>query len=529
MTTSLITGSPIYTLDRNYGVVQAMVVENGLVAAVGDRKTLHNAYPKAKAVDLDGGAIIPAFNDCHAHLLVLGQDLTRCNLMGCTTKAQVLAALRRWQNENPSVPWIMGWNFDAANYKEALPLSCTDLDKVSPHQPVIVSDQTKHAVMVNSAAMEQAGISAATEDPRGGVIERDSSGKPTGVFREMPAMELMESAVPAPGMEAVCHALGAAMAYLEKKGILAATEALAGNWYPLAGKIEAYNRILERGAPVRITLMPEFVAAEKAGWLEAESIKGLHLHENLRIGPLKLMADGAISARTAALTLPYEDSTSLGHLALEGDELDRRMRNAQQAGWPTATHAIGDRAIRITIEAIEKARLACPRPGLRHRIEHAILLDARLGRRLKALEVMISAQPQLLLEMGDNHFAALGDRCLTEKPYLSLLQAGIPLGFGSDLPVVDGDPILGWRAAVTRQTRSGRQLGSEEGLSSLAALECYTKGSAAVGGDTALGTLTPGKQARFVVLSHGPELIAEEDIKVIGVSSQIMAPKNCSF
>ncbi|MFH1156309.1 MAG: amidohydrolase [Pseudomonadota bacterium] len=519
----LITGSPIYTLDVDYGVVQAMVVKDGLVAAVGERKTLQNQYPDARKVDLEGGAVIPAFNDCHAHLLLLGQDLMRCNLMGCTTRAQVLAALLRWQDKNPSSPWIMGWNFDAANYREALPLSCTDLNEVSRHQPVIISDQTKHAVMVNSAAMEQAGISADTTDPKGGMIERNPSGNPTGVFREMAAMELMESAVPDPGVEGICRALGVAMDYLEKKGILAATESLAGNWYPLAGKISAYNRVLEKGGPVRITLLPEFISAQKAGWLEREAIACLHLHEDLRIGPLKLMADGAISARTAALTLPYENSTSLGHLTLEGDELDRRVRMAQQAGWATATHAIGDRAIQVTINAIEKARQDCARPGLRHRIEHAILLDARLCQRLAALEIMISAQPQLLLDMGDNHFAALGDRSFSEKPYLSLLQAGVLLGFGSDLPVVDGDPIPGWRAAVNRQTRAGMVLGRQEGLSPLTALECYTKGSAALGRDTALGTLAPGKQARFVVLSHRPELIAEEDIKVVEVSSRIMA------
>lgn len=518
----LLAGAPIYTLDERYGVAQAMVVEDGWIVAVGDLKLLHDAYPTAKALDIDGAAVIPAFNDSHAHLFLLGQDLTRCNLGECRTKDQVLDALQHWMDNNVSEPWVMGWNFDAANFQASSPLYCKDLDEVSCVKPVMISDKSKHALLANSVAMKVAGITRSTPSPHGGIIERDPTGQPMGVFREMAAMALIESAMPDPGQEGVVKSLHAAMEYLEKKGILAATEAFAGNWYPLTGKIAAYNRILKEGSPVRITLMPEFIAAKQLGWLESKSIHELNLHKDLRLGPLKLMADGAISARTAALFNPYENSTAQGNLALEKDELKHRLLQAHQAGWATATHAIGDLAIQITLEAIENAQFTHPNVGLHHRIEHAILLNKILIDRLAAANIMIAAQPQLLLEMGDNHYAAVGERCFNEKPYRSLLNAHIELGFGSDLPVVDGDPILGWRAAVTRQTRSGMEIGPGEALSPLAALKCYTSGSAAVGGDCELGTLIPEKQARFAVLSHRPEMIVEEDLRVIGVSSQIM-------
>ena len=518
----LVAGAPVYTLDERYGIAQAMIVEDGWIVAVGDRKLLHDAYPTAKALDIDGAAVIPAFNDSHAHLLLLGQDLTRCNLGECRTKDQVVDALHHWMDKNVSESWIMGWNFDAANFQSATPLSCKDLDKVSCLKPVMISDKSKHAVLANSVAMKAAGIIKSTPSPHGGIIERDLTGQPLGVFREMSAMALIESAMPDPGQKGIVKSLHAAMKYLEKKGILAATEAFAGNWYPLAGKIAAYNRILKEGSPVRITLLPEFVAAKKAGWLESKSIRDLNLHKDLRIGALKLMADGAISARTAALFTPYENSTAQGKLALEKDELKHRLLQANQAGWATATHAIGDLAIQITLEAIEEAQFTYPNTALHHRIEHAILLNKSLINRLAAANIMIAAQPQLLLEMGDNHYAAVGERCFNEKPYRSLLHSHVELGFGSDLPVVDGDPILGWRAAVTRQTRSGMAIGPGEALDPMAALKCYTIGSAAVGGDCEVGTLVPGKQARFVVLSHRPEMIVEEDIKVIGVSSQIL-------
>lgn len=522
----LITGTPVYTLDPRFGVAQAMVTDQGRILAVGELRTLRSDHPDARETAIDGGAIIPAFNDSHAHILLLGQDLTRCNLADCLTRDQVLERLRQWHAEHPLDDWLLAWNFDATNYAGDNPLSSLDLDPAFSRIPVVISDKTKHAVRLNSAAMAMCGISASTPDPNGGIIQRDSTGNPTGVFCEMAAMALVESAMPDPGTSGVELWIRTAMAYLEEKGILAATEAFAGNWYPLESKLAAYNRVLENGGPIRITLLPEFCAADQAGWIDSRPDHLNHLHPDLRIGPLKLMIDGSISALTAALSSPYEQSSTQGHLALTGEELERRVLMAQKAGWATATHAIGDRGIQITLEAIEAAQRTFPHPGLHHRIEHAILLDASLAGRLAAAGIMIAAQPQLLLEMGDNHHAAIGKRSFKEKPYRSLLQAGVCVGFGSDLPVVDGDPILGWRTAVTRQTRAGKVLGHEEALSPLEALACYTNGSARIGGDREIGTLVPGKQARFAVLSHCPEKIAQEDITVTGVSSQILVTEH---
>ncbi len=518
----LVAGAPVYTLDERFGIVQAMVIEAGIIVAVGNLRRLRQEFPSARQVDISGGAVIPAFNDCHAHLLLLGQDLTRCDLGQCRTRGQVLRALQQWIGKNPSAPWVMGWNFDTARYEESLPLTCRDLDYAFDRQPVVISENTKHTLVANSAAMKLAEITGSTPNPPGGIIDRDAAGIPTGVFREMAAMELIESTLPDPGEAGVANMLRAAMTDLEQKGILAASEAFAGNWYPLESKVRAYNRVLEQGGPIRVTLMPEFLSAERVGWLEPGASLDIPLNPDLRLGPVKLMADGAISARTAALCKPYENSDKTGYLALSREEMERRLLRAQRAGVPTATHAIGDRAIEITLEVIEKVQSICPKEHLHHRIEHAILIDSQLCSRLAAAGIMVAAQPQLLLEMGDTHYAVLGERSLHEKPYRSLLKAGVRLGFGSDLPVVSGDPILGWRTAVDRKTRSGKQLGQDEGLSALEALRCYTCGSADVGGDLALGSLVPGKQARFAVLSHLPELILEEDIKVTGVSSRII-------
>lgn len=510
-------------MDERFGIVQAMVIEAGLIVAVGNLRRLRQDFPSARQVDISDGAIIPAFNDCHAHLLLLGQDLTRCDLGQCRNRGQVFQALQQWIAKHPSEPWAMGWNFDTARYEELFPLTCRDLDDAFSRQPVVISEKTKHTLVANSAAMKLAGVTGSTPNPPGGIIDRDAAGKPTGVFREMAAMELIESTLPDPGEVGVANILHAAMTDLEQKGILAASEAFAGNWYPLEAKVRAYNRVLEQGGPIRVTLMPELLAAERIGWLEPGHLPDIRLHPDLRIGPLKLMADGAISARTAALSKPYENSDTSGYLALDRQELEQRLLRAQRAEMPTATHAIGDRAIKITLEMIEKVQTICPKAHLHHRIEHAILIDTPLCGRLAAAGIMVAAQPQLLLEMGDTHYAVLGERSLHEKPYRSLLQAGVKLGFGSDLPVVSGDPILGWRTAVDRKTRSGRQLGPGEALSSLEALRCYTCGSADVGGDFALGRLVPGQQARFAVLSHRPELILEEDIRVTGVSSRIVS------
>jgi predicted amidohydrolase YtcJ len=237
---------------------------------------------------------------------------------------------------------------------------------------------------------------------------------------------------------------------------------------------------------------------------------------------MKIMADGALTSRTAALHQPFEDQATTGILIHEPDDLRRRIIRAHQGGWQVAVHAIGDRAIDLALDGLEEAQAGNPRPGARHRIEHCMIMTDSILDRLAAGGIVACAQPEFMHWLAHAYRQGLGPRAEKLMPYQTWLKRGIPFCFSSDQPVVPGDPITGWRAAVDRKGRDGTVLGAEEGLDPLTALRAFTQGSALATFDEAVGGLTPGKEARFVVLSLDPEEILDPGMKVVATSHQLL-------
>jgi predicted amidohydrolase YtcJ len=495
------------------------LVENGIIIAVGEKRELSGQFPGAKKVSLDGGAVIPAFNDCHAHILSSGLALTRADLRGCQSFAEIKTRLREWIAKGNQKGWVFGIGYDQNLLPERKHLTRYDLDRVSRERPVSVRHTSGHCTVVNSKALELSGVTAQTSDPPDGRIVRNESGEPTGVLLER-AWLLVERHIPPLSLDEMAQAVGRISEVMARRGILSASDATTGRYYGIEAEWRGFARAQEQGAKVRITLMPDYDQVEKAGWLiDRQKVVVPQSHPALRLGAIKLYLDGALGPRTAALKEPYADGSKSTVLIYPPEEFKHRVLAAHRGGWQIGVHAIGDLAVELTIQAYEMAQTAFPRPDPRHRVEHCFLTDGEMVRKMVQFGIIAAVQPEFLYHLSHFYRPALGDRMDRGMPIRTWLQAGVAVAFSSDQPVVPGDPIIGWRSAVNRKHKTGFAVAPEEGLDPLTALKCFTLSSAYAVFDEAVGSLAPRKRADFAVLSHPPEKIAEEDMKVVTSSA----------
>ena len=512
-------GVPIYTLWDSKPRAEALVVENGIIAAVGEKRELAAQFPGAKKISLNGGAVIPAFNDSHAHILSSGLALTRADLRGCQSFAEIETRLRDWIVKGNQKGWVFGIGYDQNLLPEGKHVTRHDLDRISRERPVAVRHTSGHCTVVNSKALELAGVTAQTPDPPDGRIVRDESGEPMGVFLER-AWLLVERHIPPLSVDEIAQAVRRISEVMARRGILSASDATTGRYYGIDTEWRGFAQALEQGARVKMTLMPDYDQVVKAGWLDnRQKMVVPQSHPNLRLGAIKLYLDGALGPRTAALKEPYADGSQSTVLIYPPEEFNRRVLAAHRGGWQIGVHAIGDLAVELTVQAYEKAQTAFPRLNPRHRVEHCFLTDGEMVRKMAQFGIIAAVQPEFLYHLSHYYRLALGDRADRGMPIRTWLRAGVAVAFSSDQPVVPGDPIVGWRAAVNRKHKTGFAVAPEEGLDPLTALKCFTIGSAHAVFDEAVGTLSPGKKADFAVLSHPPEKIAEEDMRVLTTSA----------
>jgi len=515
-------GVPIYTLWNKKPMAEAMIIDHGNISAVGDKQDLAAQFPGAKKVSLDGGAVIPAFNDSHAHILSSGLALTRADLRGCQSFVEIETRLKEWIAGGNQKGWVFGIGYDQNLLPEGKHITRHDLDRVSRERPVAVRHTSGHCTVVNSQALELAGVTAQTPDPPDGRIVRDESGEPTGVFLER-AWLLVERHIPPLSVDEIAQAVRRICEVMARRGILSASDATTGRYCGIENEWRGFARALEQGAKVRMTLMPDYDQVVKAGWLDnRQKVIVPQDHPELRLGAIKLYIDGALGPRTAALKEPYADGSKSTVLIYPPEEFNRRVLAAHRGGWQIGVHAIGDLAVEMTVQAYEKAQTAFPRADPRHRVEHCFLTDGEMVRKMAKFGIIAAVQPEFLYHLSHYYRSALGDRTDQGMPIRTWLQAGVAVAFSSDQPVVPGDPIIGWRAAVDRKHKTGFTVAPEEGLDPLTALKCFTVGSAHAIFDEAVGSLAPGKRADFVVLSHSPEKIAEEDMKVLTSSALLL-------
>jgi predicted amidohydrolase YtcJ len=392
-----------------------------------------------------------------------------------------------------------------------------DLDPVSADTPVWLLHISGHMGVANSAALRLAGVTRDTPDPPGGRVVRREDGEPTGLLLET-AQDLVKRVLPPYTLAETKAALAAAGRQMAAEGITAAQDAWAGWIAP--EEFRAYQEASEEGLlPQRVWLM---VDVEKLAVRDGRLDFGFGLRtgfgtDRLRLGAIKIFTDGSLIGRTAALSRPYADPPdTTGFLVKSEETIREQVRLAHRGGWQVALHAIGDRAIEATLDAVE-AVVGPDAARFRPRIEHAGVLRPDLIERIRRLGAVVVTQPRFVFEFGDGYRGALGEeRARLTFPLASL--RGLHVAFSSDRPVTDGAPLLGIAAAVLRRTVSGAPYAPEERVSVEEAVRAYTVGAAySTFAEIDLGTLEVGKQADFVVLDRDPFEVDPEEVAAVRV------------
>jgi predicted amidohydrolase YtcJ len=503
----LLLNGTIYTMDASQPRAQALAIAGNCILAVGDHIDLRPLLrPGGRLVDLEGRPVIPGLIDAHVHFgwhsIAIHQK--RVDLDNVPTRAEAVARVAEAVRRTPPGRWIQGagWNKniwpDAPASAGGFP-SAADLDAVTPNHPVALEDKSHHTTWVNSRALELAGITADTENPPGGEILHDESGQPTGMLLETSA-DLVYRVIPDPSVEVFVEAL--------RQGIVEAQAlGLTGIHDPGHPAVLSALQVLRARGELGLRALVHI----PTDGLDAAAKLGLRSglgDEYLRIGGLKLFADGALGPQSAHMLAPYEGAEdNCGIPTHTADELNSLVRRARRAGLSATIHAIGDGANRAALDAIEGARTQDSQPpDLPDRIEHVQLLHSDDLPRLAQLGVVASMQPIHAtsdMDMAEHHW---GSRCELSYAWRGLLDSGTALAFGSDCPIETLNPLTGIHAAVTRRRADGRP-GSRgwipaQRLSLNQAVHAYTVGAAHASGEAHLkGSLVPGKLADLVVLS----------------------------
>lgn len=496
----LLINGHIYTMDPQHPRARALAICKGRIWAVGGDDLRALAGPETEVVDLEGRTVLPGLADSHIHLSWFALGLQQVDLTGTATREEMLARVAARAAATAAGEWILGRGWHQEEWPDRRFPTAADLDAVAPHHPVLLVAKSGHALVANTRAMERAGITADTPDPPGGQVVRDDTGRPSGLFLEE-AMRLLQQAIPYPDAAALARMLPPALEHLARLGLTAVHG--MGDLTAL----EACQRLREDGAPLLLRAI-FYLPLEGLDHARALRLRFGPGDDFLRIGGVKVFADGALGPRTAAMLEPYiGEPENRGILTLEPEKLREVVWRAAEGGLALAVHAIGDRANRLVMDALE-ALPAGNRARLRHRIEHVQLLHPDDVGRLAALGVVASMQPIHAVQdapMADRYWGPA--RCALAYAWRSLLDAGTVLAFGSDCPVESPNPFLGIHAAVTRSRPDG--YGGPEGwipaqrITVEEAVRAYTWGAAwAVGLEDRLGTLTPGKWADLVVLDR---------------------------
>jgi predicted amidohydrolase YtcJ len=501
----------IQTLDTLQPVVSAVAIEGDQILAIGsDADVLALANRQDVVQDLKGATVWPGLTDAHMHLenYALSLQYVDCET---ETRAECLRRVAYKAEQTGEGEWIRGHGWNQNLWPEGFG-SAGDLDAIAPNQPVYLTAKSLHASWVNSAALRLAGITAETPDPKDGKIVRDGSGKATGILLES-AVGLVEEIIPTPTAEQLGAIILQAQSALWQMGITGLHDYDQTRCFAALQTLDREERLrlrVVKGIPFE--LLPHAAA------LGLQTGFGSRY---LRIGSVKLFADGALGPQTAAMLRPYEGAPeNTGYLMLDSEQVFEAGQQAAQSGLSLAIHAIGDRANHEVLNGYAQLRHYENEhhlPHLRHRIEHVQILHPDDYARLAQLNVIASVQPIHATSdmlMADRFW---GKRSAGAYAYGTLHKAGTALAFGSDAPVEQPNPFLGLHAAVTRTRPDGQPDPSgwypEQRLSLMDALRGFTTGAAfAALQEQRLGRIATGCFADLIVMPEDPFSLPAEEI-----------------
>jgi predicted amidohydrolase YtcJ len=503
----LFTGGPVYTADpHGPRWAEAVATREGRILAVGRASELAELRgPKTEVVDLAGRLLLPGFTESHIHFIELSfrvaeVDVTEARSAGEVSQA-VAAKIAAMPRSAAGDSWVFGGGWNAHIWTDGVLPHRRVLDAVSGDAPVALDSKELHGIWVNSAALRRAGISAATRDVPGGVIERDPDGEPTGILREN-AVDLVQCIFPVPSLEDTMAAVAAAIPGMWQTGIVALHNANDSCDALSFGTYQALHRQGQLG--LRVLQHIPVCNLEHARLVGLRSGLG---DAWLRVGGVKMFADGALGSRTASMLQPFTgEPDNWGVPTTDPEEMLELATTACQAGLSLTIHAIGDRANRDVLNVLAEVRPIAPE--LRHRIEHVQCIHPDDLPRLAQLDILASVQP----------IHATSDMLIVDRfwgperapgayAFRRLLDSGAHLVFGSDGPIEPHAPLTGIHAAVTRRRQDGTPgrdgWQGQENITVAEAVDAYTYWPAyAAGEESYRGSITPGKVADLVLLGE---------------------------
>lgn len=509
---------------RVHGVAgaDALVSFGERIVAVGKATALAEQFPVDRQYDFGDAALLPGFNDAHMHPAMVAEDLLHLDASSpdITSLDRLIERIEAEVRSKPAGDWIRVSRYDNERFAGGRELTRELLDAIAPHHPVLVVHVSSHWGIVNSSGLERAGVAASTPDPRHGAFGRGSDGAPDGRVYEQalfdfayPSMAVGgRTFVPPSSFAQRLDGLGRALDLFHSAGLTSLGDAMVG-----PGDIALYQAArAQHRLTARLNLLVIYRHLENV--VELGLLDGFG-DNRLRIGGIKAFVDGAVAGRTCLVSEPFVGTDDHGMQTLEDDELAAIVHRAQRAGMRLAVHANGDRAIALLLDRLEAASAEHPRPGLRHRIEHASIINDDLVARMAALGVIAVPFAGYVAFHGDKLNRWYGpDRTSWMFAHRSLLDGGVTVAGSSDYPCGPYEPLLGIQSCVTRHGMDGVAVGIKQRITIDEAIDIFTVGSALAAGEQhEKGRLQRGYLADVVVLEQHPADVHADEIAQIPV------------
>lgn len=517
----------VLTMDCNDTVVSGVAIKDNKIIYTGSTaSSLVYADEKTRLINLKGRCLIPGFIDSHLHTAVLGSNSLAidCRSPGVNSIDDIKTLIKEAAKVIPKGQWIRGWGYDHSKLAEKRHPNRWDLDEAAPDHPVILTRACAHISAHNSRSLELAGLKNDSPDPDGGVMDRENN-TINGVMRENAHMQILKTSQLS--KEEIINAISAANDRLIKEGI---TTVHDSGGYGNIQMSAIQDAIKQKKLQIRIYSMI-FSFVDNLDFVEEYIHMGLHTgfgDDHFKIGPLKLMIDGSSSGPTAATLKPYTSNpTDSGILSMTQEQVDDIIMRAHKAGWQVTSHAVGDRAVTMIVNAIEKALISYPRDNHRHRIEHCAMVNNELLKKIKNLGIVPIPNPIFLYEFGDGYIVNYGkERANKMFTNNSFIQKGIIAAGSSDCPITFSNPILNIHLAVNRQTQKGQVINPHERVTILQALRMFTyNGAYASFDEDKKGSIEVGKLADLVVLSENLLEVSPEKVKDVLVEMTVIDGK----
>src|SRR5271167_1656673 len=495
----------------------ALAFEGGKVLQIGDSASLRSRYPSAQVIDGRGKTLLPGLIHAHGHVLDLGLQSMEIQLTGTTSLHQAQQIIRVYAQANPQRAWLVGGGWNQVIWNLGRFPTAQELDGAVADRPAVLGRIDGHAMWLNTKALHAAGITKESQDPTGGRIERDPAGNPSGVLVDK-AMDLIEAVIPQTSDAERLAALRAATAHMNSVG-----QTGVGDAGVSAKDIASYKRLADQDElSVRVYAMifdtgHDFIEFSKGGPLIGYG------NDRLTVRSVKLLADGALGSRGAALLAPYSDKPQQhGLLFMSDADMQHKIETALKAGYQVNIHAIGDAANHQVLDAFEAAYRSVGGRQLRNRIEHAQVVAPSDIPRFKQLDLIASMQPTHATSDMNMAEARIGPQRLKGAyAWRAFLDQGTAIAGGSDFPVESDNPFFGLHAAVTRTDHTNQPPGGwhpEQAMTLLEAFRAFTLNAAyAEHQEQTSGSLEPGKWADFILIDRDLFKIPPADIWKIRV------------